>query len=191
LNLLVLRLFIILEVFMSLSIQRRKLMLRKSSFTLLALGAGVLIGVAFSRIPTPQTVSAQGVEQILVQGHGRANSSTKPPAAEQFTLSASNASRASFKVVPAGKKFVLTDVMYIAQRSVRQGVVVNIAKASADTQTQDILFQVKLEPGESDKVSLCSGYVIPAGKALVAFTNANLEPEQYVSVAVTGYLIDG
>jgi hypothetical protein len=80
--------------------------------------------------------------------------------------------------------------MYIAQGSVRQDLVVNVAKASADVQKQDILFQVKLSPSESDKVHLCSGYVIPAGKALVAFTNANLEPEQYVSVAVTGYLAD-
>jgi hypothetical protein len=39
-------------------------------------------------------------------------------------------------------------------------------------------------------VHLCSGYVIPSGHALVAFTNAAIEPEQYVSVSVTGYLAD-
>ena len=48
----------------------------------------------------------------------------------------------------------------------------------------------KLSPGESDTVHLCSGYVIPAGSAVIAFTNAGLEPEQYVSVSVTGYLSD-
>jgi hypothetical protein len=113
----------------------------------------------------------------------------KPPG-EQLTLVASNAPQRSFKVIPAGKKFVLTDVMYIAQGTVRQDVTVNIGDANPATQTHGILFQVRISPGESEEVHLCSGYVIPSGHALVAFTNAGIEPEQYVSVSATGYLAD-
>jgi hypothetical protein len=89
--------------------------------------------------------------------------------------------------------------MYIAQGSVRQDLVVNIADASPSPQNSkgprsefghSILFQVRLAPTESDQVHLCSGYIIRAGSSLIAFTNAGLEPEQYVSVSVTGYLID-
>ena len=165
-------------------------MLRKAPLTALALMAGVVFGYALSRSPATRTADAQEAGQILVKGHGRAISSVKPHASEHFTLIASNAPSGSFKVVPAGKKFVLTDVMYIAQGSVRQNLVVNVAHAYPALQKHDILFQVALSPGESDQVHLCSGYVIPAGNALIAFTNANLEPEQYVSVSVTGYLAD-
>ena len=165
-------------------------MFRKTSLTALALGIGIMIGFALSRIPTLRTAHAQETGQLLIQGHGRAISSVKPPASEQFTLIASNAPRGTFKVVPAGKKFVLTDVMYIAQGSVRQDLVVNVANAYPAIQKNSILFQVRLSPGESDQVHLCSGYVIPAGNALIAFTNAGPEPEQYVSISVTGYLAD-
>lgn len=165
-------------------------MLRKALLTALALMAGVVFGYALNRTPTLRTAYAQEAGQILVKGHGRAISSVKPPASERFTLIASNVPRSSFKVVPARKKFVLTDVMYIAQGSVRQNLVVNLANAYPVLQKHDILFQIALSPGESDEVHLCSGYVIPAGNALIAFTNANLEPEQYVSVSVTGYLAD-
>jgi hypothetical protein len=85
---------------------------------------------------------------------------------------------------------VLTDVMYIAQGNVRQDVAVNIADANPANQTHKILFQVWISPGKSDEVHLCSGYVIPSGHALVAFTNAGIEPEQYISASVTGYLAD-
>ncbi len=163
-------------------------MLRKTPLTVLVVGIGILVGFALSRISTLRTAHAQERGHILVQGHGRAISSVKPPASEQFTLSASNAH--SFKVVPARKKFVLTDVMYIAQGSVRQDLVVNIANAYPDIEKHSILFQVKLSPGESDQVHLCSGYVIRSGSSLTAFTNAGLEPEQYVSLSVTGYLAD-
>lgn len=164
-------------------------MSRKTSLVVLTLGIGMLVGFALSHIPSSPSASAQEAGQLLVQGHGRAISSLRPPG-EQFTLIASNAPRRAFKVVPAGKKFVLTDVMYISQGSVRQDLTVNIANASPVNRTHDILFQVRISPGESDEVHLCSGYVIPAGHALVAFTNAGPEPEQYVSVSVTGHLAD-
>lgn len=165
-------------------------MSRKTLLTALALMVGAMCGYALSRAPALRTVHAQEAAQVLVKGHGRAISSVKPHASEHFTLTASNVPRGSFKVVPAGKKFVVTDVMYIAQGSVRQNLVVNLANAYPAIQKHDILFQVALSPGESDEVHLCSGYVIPAGTALIAFTNANLEPEQYVSVSVTGVLAD-
>lgn len=167
-------------------------MLRKTSLTALILGIGVLVGVALSHILTLRTAHAQEMVRPLVQGNGRAISSVKPTVSEQFSFSVSNPLRGTFKVVPAGKRFVLTDVMYIAQQSVRQDLVVNIANAypGIERHSIDILFQMKLSPGESDQVHLCSGYIIPAGTSLIAFTNAGLEPEQYVSVSVTGYLTD-
>jgi len=92
--------------------------------------------------------------------------------------------------VPAGKKFVLTDVIYQAQASVQQPMTVNIASANLSVGKQSILFQTTVEPMKSEQVHLCSGYVIPEGHSLVAYTGRGLEREQYVSISVTGYLID-
>ena len=169
-------------------------MFRKASL-IMALSVGLGLGLMLSHTSSFRRAYAQekpGISQsntILVQGHGRAISAVKPPG-EQFDLIASNAPRSSFKVVPSGKKFVLTDVMYETQVSVRQNLTVNIANANMSANTHDILFQVSLEPMKSHQVHLCSGYVIPAGNSLVAFTNYGLAPEQYVSVSVTGYLAD-
>ena len=168
------------------------------TISILTLGVGIGVGFTVSR-SSLRSASAQEPTRILVRGHGRAISSLKPRDSERFPLYAADASRSSFTVVPAKKRFVLTDVMYIAQGNVKQNVVVNIANASPSTQTtketrsefgHSILFQVTLSPRESNQVHLCSGYIIPAGSSLIAFTNAGLEPEQYVSVAVTGYLTD-
>ena len=158
------------------------------------------IGVGFTASwTTLRSASAQERTQILMSGSGRAISSLKPHDSERFALGADDNSRIAFTVVPAGKKFVLTDVMYIAQGNVKQDLVVNIANTSPITKNSkgsgsefghSILFQVALSPRQSNQIHLCSGYVIPAGSSLIAFTNAGLEPEQYVSVAVTGYLAD-
>ena len=170
-------------------------MFRRSWPIIFALGVGLALGLALSRGPSLQSVRAQNAgsaeqsNRVLVQGHGRAISSLRAPG-EQFTLTASSAPESSFKVVQQGKRFILTDVMYETQGSVRQSLTVNIANANPSANTHDILFQVSLEPGKSDQVHLCSGYVIPAGNTLVAFTNAGLMPEQYVSVSVTGYLAE-
>jgi hypothetical protein len=86
--------------------------------------------------------------------------------------------------------FILTDVIYIAQGSLRDSLVVNLARTQEAEEGHQILFQVRIAPGGSDDVHLQSGYVIPAGHSLVAFTNAGMEPNQYVSIAVTGYLTD-
>lgn len=160
----------------------------KTSFAGLVLGFGLAAGFALNHFLTIRPALAQQAGKILVHGYGRAISSLKPPG-EQFTLITENDAR-SFKVVPAGKKFFLTDVMYKTQGSVRQNLTVNIADANPSENTHDILFQVSLDPDKSDQVHLCSGYIIPAGHTLVAFTNAGLMPEQYVSVSVTGYLAD-
>ena len=171
----------------------------KSRLVGLTLLAGMAIGFTLSQLPSLQSASAQKTGQILVAGNGRAVSSVKPVDSEQFTFSTSNTPPYAFKVVPAGKKFVLTDVIYIAQGNVKQPLALNIANAYPNPEKfkksgvefgHTILFQVRLLPGESDAVHLCSGYEIPAGNAVIAFTNAGLEPEQYVSVSVTGYLAD-
>lgn len=170
-------------------------MFRKSWLVILLLGAGFAFGLLLSSTFSVRSAEAQGTanseetNKLPVQGHGRAISSLRPPG-EQFTLALSNDSQTTFNVVPKGKKFVLTDAMYNAQGSVRQTLTVNIADAMPEQQKQSILFQVTISPGESDQVHLCTGYVIPSGHALVAYTNAGLAPEQYVSISVTGYLAD-
>ena len=170
-------------------------MFRKSLPILFSTVLGLAIGFGLNRASSVGPAYAQDIansaqsNRILVQGHGRAVSALAPPG-EQFSLISSNAPRTSFTVVPAGKKFVLTDVMYETQVSVRQKLTVNIANANLFAKTHDILFQVMVEPMKSDQVHLCSGYVIPAGNSLVAYTNWGMAPEQYVSISVTGYLTD-
>lgn len=102
-----------------------------------ALVLGAVVGFASSHVTGTQTVQAQESGRLLVQGHGRAISSLQPPG-EQFTFRASNAPQRIFKVVPAGKKFVLTDLMYIAQGSVRQDLTVNIGDANPFQQAHGI-----------------------------------------------------
>lgn len=170
-------------------------MARKMWLIFSSLVVGVGIGLGLSHVSSVRSAHAQGVanaaqaNQILVRGHGRALSALAPPG-EQISLIPSDTPRNSFTVVPAGKKFVLTDVMYETQVSVRQTLIVNIANANLAAKKHDILFQVSLDPMKSDQVHLCSGFVIPAGNSLVAYTNYGMAPEQYVSISVTGYLID-
>ena len=161
----------------------------KAAMIAVTLAIGILVGIVLDHTSSSQSAHAQEPGQLLVRGQGRAISSLRPPG-EQFTLDASDGPQRSFKVVPAGKKFVLTDVMYISQGSVKQDLTVNLGSADPANQKHDILFQVRISPGESHELHLCSGYMIPSGHALVAFTNAGLQPEQYVSVSVTGYLAD-
>ncbi len=140
-----------------------------------------------------QTADA-GADKILVHGHGNANSSEQPPG-QQFTLIASNAPNRVFKVIPPGKTFILTDMVYNA-RGVKQNLTVNLANGRLTPEilskpfTANILLQTYLKPGEGAETHLCTGYVIPSGHSVVAWTNAGLEPDQWVQVAVTGYLID-
>ena len=153
------------------------------------LAVGLTAGFALNELLAAPPAFAQESGKILVKGQGRAISSLHPPG-EHFTLTAENEPRLPFKAVPAGKKFVVTDAVYIAQGSVRQELTVNLGDAHAEHGTTGILFQVRISPGESQEVHLCSGFVIPSGHSLAAWTNAGLMPEQYVSVAVTGYLAD-
>jgi hypothetical protein len=165
---------------------------KNSWLIIVSVAFGLVAGLSLNRFPQSQTALAQNAtqsNQILVQGHGRAVSRLAPPG-ERIELIPSTPPQRSFTVVPAGKKFVLTDVMYQAQVSVRQPVPVNIGNANLSAGKHDILFQFIADPMKSDQVHLCSGYVIPAGNSLVAWTGYGPEPEQFVSIAVTGYLAD-
>ena len=150
---------------------------------------GVIVGILAGYTAMGRTSQAAAVRQMLVDGDGRASTSLRPPG-EPFLLHVRTPPLQSFTIIPRDKKFILTDVMYIAQGSLRQQIAVNIASANPLRQSHDILFQVRISPGESDDVHLCSGYVIPSGHSLTAFSNAGPEPNQFVSVAVTGYLAD-
>jgi hypothetical protein len=89
----------------------------------------------------------------------------------------------------------MTDMSYNG-RGVRRDLTVNLANGYIATETPetppkaDILLQVDLKPGEITETHLCSGYVIPSGNAVMAWTNWGLEPGQFVHITVTGYLID-
>ncbi len=135
----------------------------------LSLLIGLFAGLLLNRFPVSLTAVAQNTQsnQILVHGNGRAASRLAPPG-EQMSLISS----------------------YQAQLSVHQPMTVNIGNANVPAGKHDILFQVTVEPMKSDQVHLCSGYVIPAGNSLVAWTGFGPEPEQYVSISVTGYLVD-
>lgn len=65
----------------------------------------------------------------------------------------------------------------------------NFARVTPEDTTHT-LFQVYLKPAEAEETHLCTGYAIPAGHGVGAWTNAGLEPEQFVHIAVTGYLVD-
>jgi len=150
---------------------------------------GLIVGILAGYTATALTSQAPPVRQVLVDGDGRASTSWRPPG-EPFMLHVRTPPLQSFTVVPRGKKFILTDVMYMAQGNLRQEIAVNIASANPLRQSHDILFQVRISPAESDDVHLCSGYVIPSGHTLTAFSNAGPAPDQFVSVAVNGYLQD-
>lgn len=167
-------------------------MSRNSWLIILAVMLGLFGGLLLNHVPISRTARAQDAiyqTQILVHGNGRAVSRLAPPG-EQISLISSTAPQRSFTVVPAGKKFVLTDVMSQAELSVHEPLTVNIANANVPAGKHDILFQVTVAPMKSEQVHVCSGYVIPAGNSLVAYTGLGPGPEQYVSISVTGYLID-
>jgi hypothetical protein len=164
---------------------------------LVVVAVAFIAGAALAEFSGSQArgqATADDSDKILVHGYGNASSSETPPG-QQFTLIASNVPNRSFKVVPPGKTFILTDMVYNA-RGVKQNLTVNLANGQLTPEspdkpyTADILLQTDLKPGESAETHLCTGYVIPAGHSVMAWTNAGLEPRQWVQVAVTGYLID-
>lgn len=134
--------------------------------------------------------SRQTSEKQLLRGEGRANTSWKVPnhTKEPFTILTSPQS--SFSIIPKDKNYVLTDVVFHPQQSVHQTVTVNISLLDPTKQYVSILFQTKVNPNESETVNFCSGYVVPAGYSLVAYTGAGYQPEQYVSISFSGYLED-
>jgi len=168
--------------------------MRRTLLLVLALLFGFASGALVHFEPDTQVTQAQGQfsnsdNRILIHGNGVANSSKRPPIPwERFSLYPANAQRSSFKVVPPGKTFIVTDVMYNT-RLARQELTVNFGKVTPEDKTWT-LFQIYLKPGGQEETHLCTGYAIPAGYGLGAWTNAGLEPDQVVQIAVTGYLID-
>lgn len=162
-------------------------------FLILMIGVIIGAGLPLPRVSQPtraqEQLSSSDPNRVFINGNGVADSSKHPPIPwERFTLFASNDQRRSFKVVPPGKTLVLTDIMYNT-RLVRQNLTVNFAKVTPDDKTHT-LFQIYLKPGEQEETHLCTGYAIPSGYGLGAWTNAGLDPEQWVHIAITGYLID-
>lgn len=163
---------------------------------ILALVVGLMVGLVLPEFPIPLLSKAQEANpasenKILVRGYGHARSAQRPPG-ENFIFYVPNS---SFRIVPPGKTFMLTDIFYNT-RGVKQNLTVNLADAHISTAKPnsppkaDILLQMDFQPGESRETHLCTGYAIPSGNGISAWTNAGLEPEQTVQIVVTGYLID-
>ncbi|HEX9928880.1 MAG TPA: hypothetical protein VGB02_10120 [Pyrinomonadaceae bacterium] len=122
-------------------------------------------------------------EKILVVGHGRAITGKDPNDAEKFKFAPNNKMGEYFDVVPKGKKLIITDVIYIPQRSVKQnGVAINLNNGYG------ILFQALVSPNDGGDIHLCTGYGIESGRSLYAYTDGTSTPGQYISISVTGYL---
>lgn len=163
---------------------------------LLAIAIAFVGGVTFAQHSgsRAQEKSTNAVNKILVHGYGTASSSEQPPG-QQFKLIPSNAPQQSFTVVPPGKTFILTDMVFNA-RGVRENLTVNLANGRftpgnpEKPYVADILLQTYLKPTEAQETHLCTGYVIPSGNSVMAWTNFGLQPDQWVQIAVTGYLID-
>ncbi|HVG32139.1 MAG TPA: hypothetical protein VM911_03635 [Pyrinomonadaceae bacterium] len=163
----------------------------------LAVVTGLVAGVVLQALSVTALSEAQVQSEtardnkILVRGHGSATTS-KRPTGEPFIFYTSSE---SFRAVPPGKTFIMTDMFYNT-RQVKQNLTVNLAKAILRTQKPDqpfkanILQQIDFRPDESRETHLCSGYEIDAGNGVSAWTNAGLEPDQTVQIVVTGYLID-
>lgn len=172
---------------------------RSRLFLVLAFVIGAGLGCVLPLLMMSQATRAQETQskpdqnRIFVNGQGIADSSKTPPTNpempfDRFTLFASNQQRRSFKVVPPGKTLIVTDIMYNT-RLARQNLTVNFAKITPEDKSQ-LFFQIYLSPGGQEETHLCTGYAIPAGWGVAAWTNAGLEPEQIVHIAITGYLID-
>lgn len=156
--------------------------MRTKLFVTLGFLGGLCAGYAMNA-----ATLAQEPNRVLIKGYGRASTSLRLTQAEWFRLTLPGVPERTMQVVPPGRMFVLTDVMFTPQQSVREDVVVNIGLARADQPPRG-LFQVKIGPNDSHDIHLCSGYEVPEGHGLVAYTGASAQPEQFISVAVTGYM---
>jgi len=157
----------------------------------LAMGfiAAIYVLPSFQEQQMPMTrAGLMPAEQTLIRGTARAISSARPPG-ESFTFKDADKPHEAFKAVPAGKRFILKDINYYPQASVRAPLTVNIADKDPETYTHAILFQVHVNPRQSRDIHFSSGYVLPAGHELTAFTAGALAEEQYVSLGVAGYLV--
>jgi hypothetical protein len=170
-------------------------MLQSKWMIILAAGLGLLGGLMLNGLPGSRSTYAQDASEvqcnrILIHGSGVANSSWRPPTenmAHHFSLEGTGL---FFKIVPPGKRFVLTDIMLHDKGSVKQKITINMANAFPQIGKANILLQIPFEAGKHEQVHLCSGYVIRGGEALVAWTNAGIEPDQFVNINITGYLED-
>jgi hypothetical protein len=162
----------------------------KAIFFFAVLFSGILLGVFEQNYLSGGSAFAQSEEKfnkLRVEGHGRAYTSWEPSEAEKIIFSTKNESEKSFNVIPEGKKLILTDVVYNPQGSVKQNITVNLSESG---QGNSIMFQIKVSPDKSEVVNFCSGYTIDSGKSVKAYTDTNAKDGQYISISVTGYLID-
>jgi hypothetical protein len=163
----------------------------------LATGVSFTAGAVLQELPSPLRSQAQEQldnvrdNKIPVRGGGFASTSKRPPG-EKFIF---YTSADSFRMVPPGKTFIMTDMFYNT-RGVKQNLTVNLAEAMTSSQNPDAPFkadnflQMDFKPDESKETHLCTGYAIRSGHGVTAWTNAGLDPQQAVQIVVTGYLID-
>lgn len=167
-------------------------MLKTFGLIMFVLGIGICLGICLNNLQIGHTVFAQQKvsspkqEKILVRGSGRAVTGKKLKEVEKFKFRALNNPQFQFfEDVPKGKKLVITDVIYVSQRSVYQkAIFINFNGGDG------LLFQVFVSPDTAGELHLCSGYEMSSGRSLMTYTDGTSGPEQYVSISVTGYLVD-
>jgi hypothetical protein len=141
-----------------------------------------------------ETQKAPDDARILLYAHGTVTTGESPPT-KPFDFVDYTDQRHNFSVVPKGKRFILTDMMYNA-RGVNENLTVNLVNEQLSPEnlnrpyTGDILLQEYLKPSEMQETHLCTGFEIPAGHSVTAWTNGGLKPGHWVQITVTGYLID-
>lgn len=150
---------------------------------------GIMIGIFIdSRVQAEsQNESPSATEKQIVTGHGRAFTSWQHSEIENIAFSLKDDPHRPFSTVPKGKKLIITDVVYHPQRSATETITVNLAESDHGNR---IMFQIAVNPRESEVVNFCTGYVIDAGKSVKAYTDANAKDGQWVSLSVSGYLTE-
>lgn len=150
---------------------------------------GIVIGISInSRVQARSEPESPIVtEKQSVTGHGRAFTSWEHSEIENITFSLKSDPHRPFSTVPKGKKLIITDVVYHPQRRAIETITVNLAESDRGNR---IMFQIAVNPRESEVVNFCTGYVIDAGKSVKAYTDANAKDGQWVSLSISGYLTE-
>lgn len=92
----------------------------------------------------------------------------------------------AFQAVPARKKLVITDFVYMPQGDVTARHVINVAEQSGGGSR--IILQLFVNANAHTQSHFHTGFVIAPGNSVVAFTDANGPAGKHVSLTLNGYV---